>query len=315
MRPTFRVCLLRWRSAALLAPLPVQPSLGSWTYALLEPLESTDGCCSSNRPTRTSPAPYRRSRRSLRSARSRSVCRPDIPLSVVSRSLAVRLLTETPQDHDRLVPALLPWLLEPQPMLRVLVATCLLRCSSTATTLVLRPSLRPISETISRALLPLQRPGATSSSTTLRFISLLLRIYTALFLRLSPVPTEVVAASIAVLSVWVYHRAALHGTASSVPHRGRPVLDAAALGAFTSSNQSPQKGSVIRRSPSWSSSRDGSSGSEDEAGKGERFVPPWMRGITDHERRHSSAQVRLDALACLRTLALVRLPLCAIPLD
>ncbi|ORY92635.1 hypothetical protein BCR35DRAFT_336944 [Leucosporidium creatinivorum] len=205
--------------------------------------------------------------------------------------------TRTLEAYDRVLQGVTPLLLDPSLPLRIQAAGCLLQYSSTGTSAVLRKHILSITSTISKALAPFQYTTQHSPSGlgSLRFVSTCFRVLSALLGKLSPLPPEAVTSSVALLGTWVYHRPGLAGSASPAPDRGRVTPSGGALafgvmGGFLPT--SPQKKST--RSMSRSSSRSSLSGWGSESEEDEGQV----------EKRQGSVQVRLDALSCLRTLAI-----------
>lgn len=142
---------------------------------------------------------------------------------------------------------------------------------------MLRKHINTIIFTISKALAPFQytTQHAPSGLGSLRFVSTCFRVLNPLLSKLSPLPPETVASSVALLGTWVYHRPGLAGSASPAPDRGRVTPSGGALafgvmGGFLPTG--PQKKST--RSMSRSSSRSSLSGwgseSEEDEGQAEK---------------------------------------------
>ncbi|GAA5885579.1 hypothetical protein JCM6882_007479 [Rhodosporidiobolus microsporus] len=221
---------------------------------------------------------------------------------VVLRALRCCRFTEL---HEAILTAVTPLLLDPTPSLRLQAAGCVLHYLSSAPSDVLKLLTPSLVTAVTRTLsaLRFQLPSAPSS-TLPRLASTCLRILNALALKLSPVLSETVATLATLLSTWIHHgRTASAGGASpalSLVDRGKaPAQGQLALGvmsAFTQPPPSPRRRAredsdvSVASSRATSVGRGAESGSEDEGGQ-----PP--------DRRRDAAQIRLDALTCLRTLA------------
>ncbi|GAA5924338.1 hypothetical protein JCM1841_001363 [Sporobolomyces salmonicolor] len=199
------------------------------------------------------------------------------------------------QGHERILRDVTPLLLDPS--LRLQAAGCLLQYTSAASLPTLRDHLTVLTSTIIRALSPLGHTihSASAPSSLSRFVSTCLRILNAIALKLLPLPQDVVDSVAAILGIWAYHRPGSVGTASPAPDRGRGAGQGQlAFGVMSAFSQPPaisRKGhpSSVSSSRSSSVGREGLSESEDEGGR--------------RDRRVEFAQIRLDALTCLRSLA------------
>ncbi|GAA5970785.1 hypothetical protein JCM11641_004454 [Rhodosporidiobolus odoratus] len=244
---------------------------------------------------------------------------PALPLELINAWTGIIRNSETdPEDRELVLKALrccrftenqdlvlrsaLPLFLDPSPSLRLQAAGCVLQYLSSAPAVdakLLSPSLL---STLTRALAPLlfQLPSAPSS-TLPRLASTLFRILSCLLLKVSSLPVEHTATIATVLSTWIYHgQTAAAGAASPAPsvNRGRtPDQGHLAFGVMSAFGQPrspqwrPRQGSdASMTSRASSMGRKAGSGTEDEEGQ-------------PRDRRRESAQIRLDALACLRNLA------------
>ncbi|GAA6027512.1 hypothetical protein JCM8097_007899 [Rhodosporidiobolus ruineniae] len=211
------------------------------------------------------------------------------------------------EGHDLILPAILPLVLHSSSSLALQAAGCLIQYSSSAPSDDLRPLLSSIVTIVIRALSPLQFQLPSASSSTLpRLASTLLRLLNALVLKLAPLSAETVASVGTLLSTWIHHGlSASAGRASPAPSlfdRGRtPAQGQLAFGVMSafapSGNIRPRKTRArkdsevsVASSRATSVGRGVESGSEDEGGQ-------------PRDRRRDSAQLRLDALTCLRNLA------------
>lgn len=185
------------------------------------------------------------------------------------------------QGRDQVLRGVLPFLLShTSPALQLVAAGCVLLCCSTATTSTLRSQLPYITITISRTLTPIQSISQFSSSaspTILRLVSTTLRILSAIFAKVSPLPVDIITTVMPLLSAWIYHRPGVAGSASPAPDRGRPTMSGGALafgvmGAFLPTSPQKKKRVDGGRSSSRSSMVEGGSSEseDDEAVKAER---------------------------------------------
>ncbi|GAA6007829.1 hypothetical protein JCM10207_004890 [Rhodosporidiobolus poonsookiae] len=232
---------------------------------------------------------------------------PDRP--VEEREKVVRALRccRFTEGHDLILPAFLPLLLEnSSPSFRLQVAGGLLQHASSASTQTLAPLSSFLVATVTRALSPLQYQLASAASSTLpRLASTYFRILSALLLKHPSLTQETTALIATTLSTWIHYGRLAGGAASpalsvSAAERGRvPSQGQLAFGVM-SAFASPAPASPKRRTrngsdaSTWSRAssvgRQAESESEDE-------------GTRSLDRRRDAAQIRLDALICLRNLA------------
>ncbi|KAI5480478.1 Armadillo-type fold domain containing protein [Pseudohyphozyma bogoriensis] len=199
------------------------------------------------------------------------------------------------QGHDSVFQVVLPFLLDQSTQIRLQAANCILHCSSSTSSSVLKTRLNSTITTVTRTLSHLSSTSQFSSPTsqTLKLVSTCFRILTALFSRVSPLPPDVVSVSVAQLGTWSYHRAARASVGNVAPDRGRPLSTAGGGfggvmgGFFPPGSPKKKSGRSLSRSSSRSSLAGSSESENDDGG----------------ESRHTSTQVRLDALTCLRSLA------------
>ncbi|GAA5849482.1 hypothetical protein JCM8547_000468 [Rhodosporidiobolus lusitaniae] len=211
------------------------------------------------------------------------------------------------EAHDLILHSSLPLLLDHSPSLRLQAAGCLLQYTSSAPSDVLRPLLPPLVSTVTRTFTPLafQLPSAPSS-TLPKLASTLFRLLNALVLKFSPLPLEMTATLAILTSTWMHHGSPpCSGVASPSPSLARGRVPAAqghlafgSMSAFAGGSISPRKTRKraesevsIASSRATSVGRGVDSGSEDEEGGKTR------------DRRKDAAQIRLDALTCLCSMA------------
>ncbi|GAA5891256.1 hypothetical protein JCM5296_006878 [Sporobolomyces johnsonii] len=219
----------------------------------------------------------------------------NVPAEDKEQILRTLRVSRLPEGHEQILRDVTPLLLDPS--LRLQAAGCLIQYTSAASIPTLHDHLTLLTSTIIRALSPLRHTvhSASAPSSLSRFVSTCLRILNAIALKLSALPQDIVDSVVATLGLWAYHRPGSVGTASPAPDRGRGAgqgqLAFGVMSAFAQPPDSPRKGNPSSMPSSRSSSvgRQGLSESEDESGP--------------RDRRVDFAQIRLDALTCLRSLA------------
>ncbi|BGP47784.1 hypothetical protein JCM10450v2_003649 [Rhodotorula kratochvilovae] len=155
-------------------------------------------------------------------------------------------------------------------------------------------------EVVIRALRCCRFADLPSASPTLhRFAATALRILNTLVLKIQPLTPDIVASLTTILSTWIYYGSSPVGSASpAVLDRGRAaVLTQLSFGVMSAFMQAPttpprrRKGSTasIASSRASSAGRDGATSESEDEGR-----------TVD---RRDSAQLRRDALVCLRSLA------------
>ncbi|GAA6050250.1 hypothetical protein JCM3770_002755 [Rhodotorula araucariae] len=200
------------------------------------------------------------------------------------------------EHYDPVLAATTPLLLDPLPSLRLQAAGCILYCLSASPAVVSQTHLASLVTYVSRALAPLPYQLPSASSTLHRFASTSLRILNTLVLKVHPLSSDTVAAIATILHIWAYYDSTPAGSASpAAPDRsrapGHAQLSLGVMSAFmpvSTTSTRRRKGSTASASSRASSSSRADSGDEGNMG----------------DRRRDSAQVRRDALACLRSLAL-----------
>ncbi|BGP15936.1 hypothetical protein JCM10213_003633 [Rhodosporidiobolus nylandii] len=207
------------------------------------------------------------------------------------------------EGFDLILRAAAPLLLDFSPSLRLQAAGCILQYLSASPADLLCTLTSPLLTSVTRALAPLQFQLPSAPSSTLpRLASTLLRMLNALALKLPSLSAEHTATLCTNLSTWIHYgrtsptggvSPALSVSRGRVPEQGQ--LAFGVMSAFAQPPASPRRrvragSQVERQADSRASSLGrGESGSEDESGV--------------RDRRRDAAQIRLDALTCLRTLA------------
>ncbi|GAA6059280.1 hypothetical protein JCM10212_006673 [Sporobolomyces blumeae] len=213
---------------------------------------------------------------------------------LVLRGLRLARLSES---HDLILRDVAE-LVDTDPSVRLQAAGTLLQYASMASSTVLRDASTRIVAKIARALSLLRAtvPSESAPSSTNRFVATCFRILKLFPLKIASLPPDVTDSIATLTGHWVYHgsRHSL-GMASPAP-RGRTGVsqDQLAFGvmsAFAQSMISPRKSGKARETSSSSPSTGRDSASESESDDPRR------------DRRSESAQIRLDALACLSSLA------------
>ncbi|GAA5825566.1 hypothetical protein JCM11251_000287 [Rhodosporidiobolus azoricus] len=210
------------------------------------------------------------------------------------------------EQQERVIVTVSPLLLETFPSIRLQAAGCLLQYVNSTSTDTLQNLLPLIVGTITRALSSLQFQLPSAPSSTLpRLACTCLRILNSLALKVPSFPPELLAPLATLLSTWIHHgRTASAGRASpasSLVDRGHgPAQSQLAFGvmsAFAQPPASPQRRRTRKDSEvSIACSRATSVGGGPESGSEDEGSRPADRG-------RDAAQIRLDALTCLRTLA------------
>ncbi|BGP07743.1 HEAT repeat-containing protein 6 [Rhodotorula toruloides] len=203
--------------------------------------------------------------------------------------------------HDIVISTCQPLLLEISSSLRLHAASCLLQYISTSTGTLVTDKTPSLVATIVRALAPLPHQLPSASSALHRFVSTSFRIISVCIGKTSTLSSDVVTSVAQLVGGWIYQ--GLQPVAGAVSPlataRGRVAgqgqLAFGVMSAFMQPTPSPRKrknsAAANASSRASSVSRLGdSSDSEDEAGR-------------TFDRRRYLAQIRLDALSCLRALA------------
>ncbi|GAA5904477.1 uncharacterized protein JCM6883_006504 [Sporobolomyces salmoneus] len=212
---------------------------------------------------------------------------------LVLRALRVSRLSES---HELILETVSPLLLSSSPSIRLQAAGALLQYTSISTSEELERNEVNIIKTIRRTLAPIRLTIHSSPSSTSRFVSTCFRILSTVISKVSPLNSDLIESVVSLLAHWVYHGPSSAGTSSPGPARGRKTtvdsnqLTAGVISAFAQASITPKKRHpAAASSRTASSDREGASGSESEDAK--------------KDNRMESAQIRLDALTCLRSLA------------
>ncbi|TNY23415.1 hypothetical protein DMC30DRAFT_407922 [Rhodotorula diobovata] len=227
----------------------------------------------------------------------REALRSEDKEAVVRALTSCRLI----QGHDRVFESTIPLLLDPLPSLRLQAAACVLQLVSTAPVSPVQSYALSLVVTVSRALGPLPYQLPSASSTLHRFTSTCLRILNSLVLKVHPLPPDARAVLPPLLATWVYYGTSpVSGVSSAAAGRGRPSagtpLSFGVMSAFGSTVNAPtrrRRGSMASNTSSRASSASRTGPASDSEDDGRRY-----------NSRRDSALIRLDALVCLRSLAL-----------
>ncbi|KPV75258.1 uncharacterized protein RHOBADRAFT_43746 [Rhodotorula graminis WP1] len=228
----------------------------------------------------------------------------DDSLALDDKEVVVRALraTKSSEDHARILDSTAPFLLDPLPSLRLQAALCVLQHVSTSPTTLVHAHLSALVSAISRALGPLPYQLPSASSTLHRFASTCLRILNAVVLKIHPLPPDTSAALPALLATWIYHGAGPVGAVTPAVDRGRtPASTPLSFGVMSAFAQSAPAVSTRRRQGSTASATSSRASSARRNGPGSDSEEDGSR---KYDRRRDSAQIRHDALTCLRSLAL-----------
>ncbi|GAA5912262.1 hypothetical protein JCM8208_001316 [Rhodotorula glutinis] len=228
----------------------------------------------------------------------------DGSLDAGNKEVVVRALRafKSSEEHARILDSSIPLLLDAFPSLRLQAALCVLQYVSTSPTPPVQACLSALVSAVSRALGPLPYQLPSASSTLHRFASTCLRILNAVVLKILPLPPDTSAALPPLLATWVYHGAGPVGTVTPAVDRGRTtastplsfgVMSAFAQAAPVAPTRRRQGSTALATSSRASSARRNGTGSDSEEDGGRKY-----------DRRRDSAQIRHDALTCLRSLAL-----------
>ncbi|GAA5878780.1 hypothetical protein JCM16303_007179 [Sporobolomyces ruberrimus] len=210
---------------------------------------------------------------------------------VLLRALRVSRLAES---HDLIISTVSPLLLSSSPSIRLQAAGTLLQYTSIAASTVLHARHLAIVKTIVRVLSPLCISIQSNSSppSTSRFVSTCFRILSNIATKLSSLSTDVIDAIVSLLGHWVYYGPSIGGTASPAGRTSDPAQLSFGVMSSFSQNISPRKTrSMIAAAAKSTPTGERHAGSESESEEGTR------------DRRSESAQIRIDALTCLRSLA------------
>ncbi|GAA5993226.1 hypothetical protein JCM5350_007289 [Sporobolomyces pararoseus] len=223
----------------------------------------------------------------------------DDALSEESQKLILKALrlSRLLRSHDLIIDSITPLLVSSSPSIRLQAAGALLQYTSISSSEILQHRTLQIVSTIRKtlALLRLTIQSSSSPSSTSRFVSTCFRILSTVVSKVSTLMKEVFESIVTLLANWIYHGPSIGGSASPAPSRGRTTIDSnqlsfGVMSAFAQASISPTK-----RRPAATSSRTSSSerggASESESEDGRKY------------RRSDSAQIRLDAVTCLRSLA------------
>ncbi|BGO99447.1 hypothetical protein NBRC10513v2_003544 [Rhodotorula toruloides] len=202
--------------------------------------------------------------------------------------------------HDLVISTCQPLLLETNPSLRLHAASCLLQYISTSAGVLVTEKAPPLVATIVRVLAPLPYQLPSASSALHRFVSTSFRILTVCVGKSLTLSPDVVASVAQLVGGWIYQGLQpMAGAASPLATaRGRVAgqgqVAFGVMSAFMQPPPSPRKrkdsnaSNASSRASSVSRLGD-SSDSEDEGGR-------------TFDRRRYIAQIRLNALSCLRAL-------------
>ncbi|GAA5848533.1 hypothetical protein JCM9279_006595 [Rhodotorula babjevae] len=233
-------------------------------------------------------------------------CRALEDASVTSedKEVVVRALraTKPNEEYASILDSIVPLLLDPLPSLRLETALCVLQAVSTSPVPPVQARLSALVSTVSRALGPLPYQLPSASSTLHRFTSTSLRILNAVVLKIHPLPPDTAAALPALLATWIHHGAGPIGTVTPALDRGRtPASTPLSFGVMSAFAQAAPAVSTRRRQGSTASATSSRASSARRNGPGSDSEED---GSKRYDRRRDAAQIRHDALTCLRSLAL-----------